>query len=146
MATLNKVQLIGYLGADPQMKFGQDTGKPYCRVRLATQEGTREKPRSEWHNLVLFERRAEVADQFLKTGSLIYVEGRIQTRRWKDQEGKERSTTEILVFNLQILDRKVKDGQPELSEMAPPPPPLENDPFSEGELPDFPDFPDDLPF
>ena len=137
MATLNKVQLIGHLGADPQLKFGQDTGKPYCRVRLATSEGTRERPRTEWHNLILFERRAEVADQFLRKGSLVYVEGRIQTRKWKVQDGELRYTTEILVFNLQILDRKGKDGQPEFSDSAPASPPLEEDPFGDADLPDI---------
>jgi single-strand DNA-binding protein len=148
MASLNESNLIGYLGSDPQMKIGR-TGKAYCRVDLATSDGTNEKPWTEWHRLVLFGRAAEVADQFAKKGSQVYVKGRIKTHRWTDSAGVERAVKEVMVNYFQLLDRKAKDGQPEVAPpvLAPPldPVPPDDDPFVDlDELPDG--GIDDLPF
>jgi single-strand DNA-binding protein len=150
MASLNNVRLIGYFGSDPQMKIGQ-SGKAYCRVGLATSDGTREKPWTEWHRLVLFGRAAEVADQFGKKGSQVYAEGRIKTRRWTDAAGIERADKEILVNFIQLLDRKAKDGQTEPAEPAPPlAPPLDPVPPDEDPFVTFDELPDNdidgLPF
>ena len=103
MAGVNKVILIGNLGKDPELKYGQASGKAVCRFSLATTERWSGEERTEWHNLVLFDRTAEVANEYLRKGSQIYVEGRIQTRKWQGQDGQDRYTTEIVVSNMTML-------------------------------------------
>lgn len=137
MASLNRVQLIGYLGGEPEMKFGQDTGKPYCRFSLATAEGRGENARTEWHHVVVFDKLAERCRDFLTKGKLIYLEGRLRTRKWRDLNDVERSATEILGFSMKMLDRREREegvqaeaGRPESETSAAVSAPLENDPFS----------------
>lgn len=103
MAGVNKVILIGNLGKDPELKFGQTSGKAVCRFSLATTERWGGEDKTEWHNIVCFDRTAEIANEYLAKGRQVYVEGRIQTRKWQDQSGQDRYTTEILVSNLTML-------------------------------------------
>ena len=112
--SVNKVILIGNLGADPEVRRMQD-GRPIVNLRLATSESWRDKQsgerreRTEWHRVVIFnEGLAKIAEQYLRKGSKIYVEGQLQTRKWEDQSGQERYTTEVVLqgFNaaLTMLD------------------------------------------
>lgn len=108
MASLNKVILIGNLGADPDLRYFAN-GDHVCNLRLATTEiwkdkGTGEKREStEWHRIILLRKQAEVANQYLKKGSLIYIEGRIQTRKWQGKDGQDRYSTEIVANKLTLL-------------------------------------------
>jgi single-strand DNA-binding protein len=113
--SVNKVILIGNLGADPEVRRTQD-GRPIANLRLATSETWRDrntgerKERTEWHRVVIFnENLCKVAEQYLKKGSKIYVEGQLQTRKWQDQSGQDRYSTEVVLqgFNSQLtmLDR-----------------------------------------
>ncbi|MBF0347835.1 MAG: single-stranded DNA-binding protein [Magnetococcales bacterium] len=98
--SLNKVQLIGNLGADPEVRATQD-GKSVATLRIATSESWNDsqgqkQERTEWHRVVIFGRLAEVVQQYLRKGSQIYIEGKLQTRKWTDKQGVERYTTEIV--------------------------------------------------
>jgi len=108
---VNKVILIGNLGQDPEVRF-LPSGAPVANLRLATtdtwmdrQSGQRQE-RTEWHTLVMFNKLAEIAQQYLKKGSRIYVEGRLQTRKWQGQDGQDRYSTEIVVNDMQMLDSR----------------------------------------
>jgi single-strand DNA-binding protein len=108
MASVNKVILIGNLGKDPEIKYTPG-GTPIARFSLATNERTKDKDgnwvdRTEWHNIVAFQRTAEVAAEYLKKGRSVYVEGRIHTDTWDDKDtGQKRYKTEIYVNNLVML-------------------------------------------
>src|ERR1700731_1919926 len=113
--SVNKVILIGNLGADPEIRRTQD-GRPIANLRVATSESWRDKPtgerkeKTEWRRVVIFgEPLCRVAEQYLKKGSKIYIEGQLQTRKWQDQSGQERYSTEVVLqgFNSQLtmLDR-----------------------------------------
>ena len=107
---LNKVMLIGHLGKDPELKYGQ-SGNPVCSMTLATDEGYTDKDgnkvdRVEWHRLVAYQRLAETCGQYLQKGRLVYVEGTLQTRKWQDQNGQDRYTTEVVAQRIQFLGRK----------------------------------------
>ena len=109
--SVNKVILIGNLGKDPEVRASQSGGK-VASLTLATsdsrmnkQTGQREE-NTEWHRLVLFNSTAEIAEKYLKKGSKIFAEGRLQTRKWTDKENQERYTTEIVVDNFTMLDSK----------------------------------------
>ena len=121
--SVNKVILIGNLGADPEVRHTQD-GRPIVNLRLATSESWRDKAtgerkeRTEWHRVVIFsEPLCRVAEQYLKKGSKVYLEGSLQTRKWEDQQGQERYTTEVVLqgFNAQLtmLDVRQRDGMGE---------------------------------
>lgn len=108
--SLNKAILIGRLGKDPEVKT-MPNGELVANVSLATSENWKDKTgikqeKTEWHNLVFYRRLAEIAGQYLKKGSQIYVEGKIQTRKWQDKEGQDRYTTEIIVSEMQMLGSK----------------------------------------
>jgi single-strand DNA-binding protein len=113
--SVNKVILIGNLGADPEIRRTQD-GRPIAHLRLATTDTWRDKmtgerrERTEWHRVVIFnENLAKIAEQYLKKGARVYVEGQLQTRKWQDQQGQDRYTTEVVLqgFSCQMtmLDR-----------------------------------------
>jgi single-strand DNA-binding protein len=113
--SVNKVILIGNLGADPEIRRTQD-GRPIANLRLATSEswkdkGTGErKEKTEWHRVVIFnENLCRVAEQYLKKGSKVYIEGSLQTRKWQDQSGQDKYSTEVVLQNfrgeLTLLDR-----------------------------------------
>ncbi len=106
----NKANLIGRLGKEPEIRHGQD-GSTIVNVSLATDETWKDKAgekqkKTEWHNLVFFNRQAEIAAEYLHKGSLVFVSGRIQTRKWQDKEGNDRYTTEIVVQDLKMLGGK----------------------------------------
>ena len=117
--SVNKVILIGNLGADPEVRHTQD-GRPIVNLRVATSDSWRDKStgerreRTEWHRVVIFsEGLARIAEQYLRKGSKVYLEGALQTRKWEDQSGQERYTTEVVLqgFNstLTMLDGR-RDG------------------------------------
>ena len=105
---INKVILVGNLGADPETRY-MPSGGAVTNVRLATSDSWRDKQsgeqreRTEWHRVVFFNRLAEIAAEYLKKGSQIYVEGRIQTRKWQGNDGQDRYTTEIVGNEMQML-------------------------------------------
>ncbi|MCC6933844.1 MAG: single-stranded DNA-binding protein [Deltaproteobacteria bacterium] len=107
---INKVILVGNLGANPELRY-TPSQYPICTLRLATtekrkgQDGTY-ADQTEWHSVVVFGKQAENCNQYLQKGRQIYVEGRIQTRKWQDKEGKDRYKTEILASTIQFLGGK----------------------------------------
>ncbi|GAA5099012.1 single-stranded DNA-binding protein SSB1 [Wohlfahrtiimonas larvae] len=111
---INKVILLGHLGRDPEVKY-MPNGNAVANITIATSESWKDKntgqqqDRTEWHRVVIFGKLAEIAGQYLKKGSLVYFEGQLQTRKWTDQSGQDRYTTEIVVNmqgTMQMLDRK----------------------------------------
>lgn len=107
---LNKVMLIGHLGRDPELRYTQ-TGAPIATLNIATDESYTDRDgnkveRTEWHRVSVFQRQAENCANYLSKGSLVYVEGSLQTRKWQDQNGQDRYTTEIKAQRVQFLDRR----------------------------------------
>ncbi|QBQ53684.1 single-stranded DNA-binding protein [Nitrosococcus wardiae] len=152
---VNKVILIGNLGRDPEVRYTA-SGGAIANITLATSETWKDKTtgeqqeRTEWHRVVFFGRLGEIAGEYLKKGSKIYVEGRLQTRKWQGQDGQDRYTTEIVANEMQMLDRATGGSAPYNNDMSqgsapgpssppsrtsPPPPPSSDD-----------DFEDDIPF
>jgi single-strand DNA-binding protein len=117
MATrgVNKAILIGNLGADPEMRYTQ-SGRAVANLRIATSERWKDKQsgeqqeRTEWHRVVLFGKLGEIAGEYLKKGSQVYLEGRIQTRKWQGQDGQDRYTTEIVANEMQMLGSRGEGG------------------------------------
>ena len=118
--SVNKVILVGNLGADPEIRR-LNSGDPVVNLRIATSESWRDKnsgerkEKTEWHNVVIFnDNLAKVAEQYLKKGAKVYVEGQLQTRKWQDQTGNDRYTTEIVLQKfrgeLQMLDARGQGG------------------------------------
>ena len=118
--SVNKVILVGNLGADPEIRKTQD-GRPIANLRIATSESWRDKnsgerrERTEWHRVVIFsEGLCRIAEQYLRKGSKVYLEGQLQTRKWEDQNGQERYSTEVVLqgFNstLTMLDSRAGGG------------------------------------
>ena len=107
---LNKVMIIGRLGRDPELRYSQ-TGTPMANLNVATDESYVDRDgnkvdRTEWHRVTVFQRQAENCANYLAKGSLVYVEGSLTTRKWQDQQGQDRYTTEIKAQRVQFLDRK----------------------------------------
>jgi len=125
--SVNKVILLGNLGADPEFRITQ-SGNAVANFRLATNERWKDKKgevqtRTEWHRVVVFGKRAEFAKEYLNKGREIYLEGRIQTRQWEDDEGKKHYTTEIVAQNIQFTNgggRKVTEVDADGDEFDPP--------------------------
>lgn len=108
MASVNKVILLGNLGADPDVRYTPDGGTAICTLSLATSRRYKNRDgqfteETEWHRVVLFGRTAEIARDYLKKGRSVYVEGRLRTRKWTDQNGNDRWTTEVVCENMQLL-------------------------------------------
>lgn len=106
---LNKVMLIGRLGKDPEVRYTKD-GTAVANLRIATSDQWTDKAgekqeRTEWHTVTLWGRQAEIAQQYLGKGRLVYVEGRLETRKWQDQNGQDRYSTEVRANIFQMLDR-----------------------------------------
>ena len=151
MAGINKVILVGNLGAKPEVKYASN-GNAISNLSVATSESWTDKStgqkqeRTEWHRVSLFGKLAEIAGQYLDKGSKVYVEGKLQTRKWQDQNGQDRYTTEVVVsgFNgtLQMLDRRdgssSSDQSEDVTEKSKPEPTIT--PVSKDE------FEDDIPF
>ena len=115
MSSLNKVMLIGRLGKDPEVKF-TSSGTAVCNFSLATSETFKDKSgekqeKTEWHNVQLWQKLAEIAGEYLTKGSLVYIEGRLQTRKWQDKDGNDRYTTEIVGERMQMLGSKGDAGR-----------------------------------
>jgi single-strand DNA-binding protein len=107
MASVNKVILIGNLGADPETRF-LPSGDAVANIRIATTENWKDKSgekqeHTEWHRVSFFGKLAEIAGEYLKKGSPVYIEGRIRTRKWQDKEGQDRYSTEIVADRMQLL-------------------------------------------
>ena len=108
---VNKVILVGNLGQDPEIKY-MPSGQAVCNISIATTESWNDKTsgekveKTEWHRVVFFRRLAEIAGEYLRKGSQVYVEGRLQTRKWQDQNGNDRYTTEIVANEMQMLGGK----------------------------------------
>jgi single-strand DNA-binding protein len=115
MASINKVILVGNLGQDPEVKY-MPSGGAVTNVSIATtakwkDKNTGEKQeRTEWHKVVFYQRLAEIAGEYLKKGSQVYIEGELRTRKWQDKDGKDRYTTEIIANEMQMLGRKGDSG------------------------------------
>lgn len=142
---VNKVILIGNLGRDPELRYTQ-SGTAVCNFSLATTERTKQggewTDHTEWHNVVVFGKAAESCSNYLAKGSSAYIEGRIQTRKWQDREGKDRTTTEIIANAIQFLGgnrgAKAEGGGREFATES-------GFPSGGGEPPEF-DPNDDVPF
>ena len=107
---VNKVILVGNLGADPETR-SMPSGMTVTNIRIATSESWKDKAsgaqqeRTEWHNIALFGRLGEIAAEYLRKGSQVFVEGKLRTRKWQDKQGNDRFTTEIIADNMQMLGR-----------------------------------------
>lgn len=141
---INKVILIGNLGADPDVRY-TPSGSAVANLTVATSDTWKDKAsgerkeKTEWHRVVLFSRLGEIAGEYLKKGSKVYIEGRLQTRKWQDKNGTDRYTTEIIGNELQMLDSRGGGDFASNSDNAPP----VAEAVGAG---DFSDFDDDIPF
>ena len=141
---INKVILVGNLGKDPEVRY-MANGGAVCNVTLATSESWKDKQtgeqkdKTEWHNIVFYRRLAEIAGEYLRKGSQIYVEGKLQTRKWQDKSGSDRYTTEIIAAEMQMLGGRGGGGSADFggssASQAAPAPASASD-----------DFDDDIPF
>ena len=157
MASVNRVIVLGNLGRDPEIRYTSDE-RAIANLSLATSSRYKDKgsgtlkEQTEWHKIVLYNRLAEIAREYLKKGQSVYVEGRLQTRKWQDQNGQDRYTTEIVGDNMQMLGSRSGTGdensanitansepgnpvRPNLSKAG-------NSPVAKG----FEDLDDDIPF
>ena len=144
MAGVNKVIVVGRLGSDPDTRY-MPSGSAVTNVSVATSESWKDKEtgekqeRTEWHRVVFFNRLAEIASEYLKKGSQIYVEGRLQTRKWEDKEGNEKWTTEIVANQMQMLGDRMSSGSSSNDR-----PPAQNTNKNDFANDDFDDDTDDL--
>lgn len=156
MASVNKVILIGNLGKDPETRY-MPSGDAITNITLATTDNWKDKngekqERTEWHRIAFFGKLAEIAGEYLKKGSQVYVEGRLQTRKWQDKDGQDRYTTEIVADRMQMLGSRggcnsseVMDNESGVGRSS------GSRPSGGGSAPakkggDFDDFEDDIPF
>ncbi|MDP2760112.1 MAG: single-stranded DNA-binding protein [Sideroxyarcus sp.] len=151
--SVNKAILIGHLGKDPEVRY-MPSGEAVANVTLATSETWKDKSgvkqeKTEWHNIVFFKRLAEIVGEYLKKGSLIYVEGRITTEKWTDKEGKDRYTTKIVANEMKMLGSKSSGGSFEVVENQSPAPERSvpaAKPAAPAAKSNFDSFDDDIPF
>ena len=152
---VNKVILVGNLGADPETR-SMPSGMTVTNIRIATSESWKDKAsgaqqeRTEWHSIALFGRLGEIAAEYLRKGSQVFVEGKLRTRKWQDKQGNDRFTTEIIADNMQMLGGRAGAGGgggagPERSSGASAPP---REDFDQSPPPagGKEDFDDDIPF
>jgi single-strand DNA-binding protein len=141
---VNKVILVGNLGKDPETKY-MPSGDCVCNFSIATTESWKDKTtgekveKAEWHNIVIYRRLAEIAGEYLRKGSQVYIEGKLKTRKWQDKSGTDRYTTEIEAREMQMLGSRGGNagmGAPAAQQSAPPP----------AQAPSGGDFEDDIPF
>ena len=159
MASVNKVIIVGHLGKDPETRY-TTSGDAICNIVVATTETWKDKQSgekreaTEWHRVVFFGKLAEIAGQYLKKGSQVYLEGKLKTRKWQDNDGHERYTTEINADEMKMLGGKgdgQQDGQtaPRQSASAPrqqAPAPRQHAPQKPASGGGFNEFDDDIPF
>ena len=175
MATrgVNRVTIMGHLGNDPDLRY-MPNGDPVANFSIATSEvwtdkATKEKrEHTDWHRIVAFRKLAEIVGQFCHKGSMLYVEGRLQTRNWKDKNGIIRNVTEIIANSVQLVDSKqgssypLQQGEkrppaqgnaataagvnPQGSKQTPPGPEMDEEPPLPNEIPNYEGMDDDIPF
>ncbi|MCZ6809174.1 MAG: single-stranded DNA-binding protein [Proteobacteria bacterium] len=139
---VNKVIVIGNLGQDPETRY-MPSGSAVTNLRVATNESWKDKQtgeqkdRTEWHRVAMFGRLAEIAAEYLRKGSQVYIEGKLRTRKWQDKDGNDRYTTEIVADEMQMLGGRSGGGAPAMSDS----PPASADAQPSGD-----DFDDDIPF
>ena len=153
MPSVNKVILLGNLGRDPEVRF-MPNGEAVCNFSIATTDSWKDKAgekqeRTEWHNIVMYRKLAEIAGEYLKKGRQVYIEGRLQTRKWQTKEGQDRYSTEIIADNMQMLggkdsspasnnnDQEFNQTTPRAEKSESPPTPAASS---------FDEFEDDIPF
>lgn len=163
MASVNKVILVGNLGRDPEMRY-MPSGDAIASFSVATTDTWKDKngqkqERTEWHRISMFGKLAEIAGEYLKKGSSVYIEGRLQTRKWQDKEGNERQTTEVVADRMQMLGGRSGGGNAyefvdDMDQSAPPPQQQRQAAPAQSQKPaaapsggsGFDDFEDDIPF
>lgn len=150
---INKVILVGNLGQDPEVRY-LPNGGAVANITLATSESWRDKAtgeqkeKTEWHRVILFGKLAEIAGEYLKKGSQVYIEGKLNTRKWTDQAGVEKYTTEVHVNvggTMQMLGGKAEGGKPAQSGAQQSRPAQQSQPAAQNNEPPM-DFDDDIPF
>ena len=149
MASVNKAIIIGNLGRDPELRYAP-SGDAICNITVATTESWKDKATgekkeaTEWHRIVMFSKLAEIAGQYLKKGSQVYIEGRLQTRKWQDKDGTDRYTTEIRADHMTMLGGKPEGASAPQEPRQPSAKPQQ--PASHQSGSGFGDFSDDVPF
>ena len=159
MPSVNKVILMGNLGRDPEVRF-MPNGDAVCNFSIATTDSWKDKAgerqeKTEWHNIVMYRRLAEIAGEYLKKGRPVYLEGRLQTRKWQTKEGQDRYTTEIIADSMQMLGGR--DGAPTQAQDSQPSSqpeaknefdqtPSRNNQSGSSNSSSFDEFEDDIPF
>jgi single-strand DNA-binding protein len=161
MASVNKVILIGNLGRDPEVRY-TPSGSAVCNLRIATtrtwksRDSGERQEETEWHSVVLYDRQAEVAGEYLKKGRSVYIEGRLKTRKWQDKDGNDRYTTEVVAEEMKMLGGREGmgggdegggsgGGYAREERSAPAPKPQASRPASKPAT-GFDDMDDDIPF
>lgn len=145
---VNKAIIVGHLGRDPEVRYSA-SGAAIANVSVATTDSWKDKQtgenneKTEWHRVVFFGRLAEIAGEYLKKGSQVYIEGRLQTRKWQDQNGQDRYTTEIVANDMQMLGGRGGASNDSFDES--PRKPAESTAAAAGDVPTS-DFDDDIPF
>lgn len=148
MASVNKVILIGNLGRDPETRY-MPNGEAVTNINVATSETWKDKAsgekqeKTEWHRVTFYRRLAEIAGEYLKKGSQVYIEGRLETRKWQDKEGKDRYTTEIIANEMKMLGSRSGQGEPAVREA---PEEKAGKPAATKPAGKFDDLDDDIPF
>ncbi|AKO64912.1 single-stranded DNA-binding protein [Methylophilales bacterium MBRSG12] len=157
MPSVNKVILMGNLGRDPEVRF-MPNGDAVCNFSIATTDSWKDKAgerqeKTEWHNIVMYRRLAEIAGEYLKKGRPVYLEGRLQTRKWQTKEGQDRYTTEVIADSMQMLGGR--DGAPAQESQTSAQPdtknefdqtPPRNNQSGSSHSSSFDEFEDDIPF
>mgnify|MGYP000034507044 FL=1 len=157
MPSVNKVILMGNLGRDPEVRF-MPNGDAVCNFSIATTDTWKDKAgerqeKTEWHNIVMYRRLAEIAGEYLKKGRPVYIEGRLQTRKWQTKEGQDRYSTEIIADSMQMLGGLDSSSPQENSNAEEKPkddfdqsPNRVNEPNPSNTGSAFDEFEDDIPF
>jgi single-strand DNA-binding protein len=147
MASVNKVIIVGNLGRDPETRY-MPNGDAVTNIAVATTESWKDKTSgekkelTEWHRITFYRKLAEIAGQYLKKGSSVYIEGKLQTRKWTDKDGIERYTTEIISDSMQMLGSKQGESQEPKNAPAPRTQPVS----AKQTAPNFDDMDQDIPF
>jgi len=148
---INKVIIVGNLGQDPETRY-MPNGKAVTNLRVATSESWKDKQtgeqreQTEWHSIVMYDRLAEIAAEYLRKGSQVFIEGKLRTRKWQDKEGRDRYTTEVQAFEMQMLGSRGGAGGGGASRGAAGKPSREPAPEQAAPASDSDAFDDDIPF
>ena len=149
---INKVIIVGNLGNDPEVRY-MPSGSAVANISVATSEVWKDKQsgeqneRTEWHRIALFNRLGEIAGEYLRKGSKVYIEGSLRTRKWQDKNGQDRYTTEIIANEMQMLDSRTSTGSSDFATTNKTNAPRTNEaPAATADTPVTADFDDDIPF